>query len=142
MGEHEALIRNWFDEVWNKKRSGAIGEMLGEDCIHRGLGGTEATEVRGTQAFTEFHKAFITAFPDLEVTVDEVIESGNRVVARCTVRGTHTGDGLGFPGTAAKVEFTGLGLGVVRDGRFVEVWNEYDFLKMYHQLGVLTLRTG
>lgn len=142
MRENEALIRRWFNEVWNDKRESTIDELLGDNCVHRGLGGTEPIEIRGLEQFKGFYRAFIDAFPDIEVTVEDVVIEGDRLAARCTVRGTHTGGGLGVGASGRRVEFTGLGMCVIKDGRFVEVWNEFDFLKMYDQLGLVSLRLG
>jgi steroid delta-isomerase-like uncharacterized protein len=142
MRENEVLIRRWFSEVWNEKREASIDEMLDENSVRHGLGGTESAEIRGSEQFKGFYRAFVSAFPDLQVTVEDVACDGDKLAARCTVRGTHTGDGLRVPATGRTVEFTGLGLCTLKDGRFVEVWNEFDFLKMYDQLGLVSLKLG
>ena len=136
---YETLLHRWFNEVWNKKREEAIDEMLTEETVHHGLGGTENVDVRGVENFKNFFRGFISVFPDLNVMVEEVVKDGDRLSARYTVRGTHTGEGLGIAPTNREVEFTGMGIGTVRDGKFVEVWNEVDFMKMYSQLGALSL---
>jgi predicted ester cyclase len=53
------------------------------------------------------------------------------------VRGRHTGDSLGFAATYAPVEFSGITIIRVKDGQIVEAWNNFDFMKMNQQLGVL-----
>ncbi|MBS1794085.1 MAG: ester cyclase [Acidobacteria bacterium] len=137
--QEETVLHRWFDEVWNNKRESAIDELLAADSIHHGLGGPEGQVMRGTADFKQFHRAFLAAFPDLEVTVEDVVSDGRKFVARCTVRGTHTGEGLPIAPTGRRIEFTGIGMCIYEDGKFVEVWNEYDFMKMYSQLGVLSL---
>ena len=62
---------------------------------------------------------------------------GDKVVARCGVRGTHTGGHLGFEATNAPVEFEGVAIVRIKDGKIVEAWNHFDFLEMNKQLGVL-----
>ena len=85
------------------------------------------------------HKAIVTlfrgAFPDLPWGIDDLIAEGDRVVARCSVRGRHTGDHLGVAASNALVEFTGIGIGRVKDGKFVETWNNFDFQTMNQQIG-------
>jgi predicted ester cyclase len=137
--EYETIAHRWFNEVWNKKREDAIDEMISDDTVHHGLGGTENTNFAGIENFKNFHRKFLSIFPDLQITVEDVIEKGEKIAIRYTVCGTHTGEGLGIPPTNQKVEFTGSGIGIVRDGKFVEVWNEVDFMKMYSQIGALTL---
>jgi predicted ester cyclase len=132
---YETLLHRWFDEVWNQKREQAIDEMMTEDVIIHGLGDEP---IVGRENFKPFWKAFISAFPDVHVTVEDAIVAGDKMSCRCTVRGTHTGEGLGFSPTNKPVEFTGGGLCALRDGRFSEVWNEFDFMRMNTQMGVLS----
>ena len=81
--------------------------------------------------------AFTGAFPDLRVTVVESVSDGDRAALRCRVTGTHTGGQLGFPPTNRPVDFEGVTIVRVRDGRLAEGWNCFDFLTMYQQLGVV-----
>lgn len=138
MTKNEALIRRWFEEVWNKNREEAIDEMLAEGCIHYGLGGNEGGVIKGPVEFKQFYKGFINAFPDIHVTVEDCISKGNKIAVRCTVRATHTGDSLGFKARGEQVEFTGIGFCRIEGGKFAEVWNEFDFMSMYRRLGVVS----
>lgn len=137
---NKELIYRWFEEVWNNKREGAIDEMLTAETVHHGLGGTETLEIRGLDNFKEFYRAFINAFPDVRVEVLDCITEGDKIAVRCEVAGTHRGDGLGFAATNREVKFTGSGICTVRDGKFVEVWNNFDFLRMYYQIDALSLK--
>lgn len=137
--EYETVLHRWFDEVWNQQRTDTIDELMSDETIIHGLTGSDGTEIRGLAAFKEFHKAFITAFPDLNVDAGDVIRDGEKMAFRCTVTGTHMGGGLGFAATNERVEFTGSGLCTFKNGKFTEVWNEFDFMKMHTQLGTLTL---
>ncbi len=84
-------------------------------------------------------RAFTQAYPDIHVTVEETVSEGDRIAARCTVTGTHRGEGIGVAPTNKSIEFTGLVLIKVKDGKFIEGWNQFDFMNMYQQLGVLSL---
>jgi steroid delta-isomerase-like uncharacterized protein len=137
--EYETVIHRWFDEVWNQKRTDTIEELLSDESVHHGLGGPEGGEVRGVGAFKEFHASFVAAFPNLRVTVEDVVAAGDTIAARYSVTGTHSGEGLGLSAKDQQVDFTGMGICTFKDGKFVEVWNEVDFLKMYAQLGALSL---
>ncbi len=135
--ENKALIASWFEEVWNKGRADAIEERLAPDAVIHGLVDAEGQTVHGMEAFRQFHAQFRGAFPDMEIHVDDVVAEGDRVAARCTVRGKHSGDHLGFAATNAPVDFTGMAIIRVKDGKIVEAWNNFDFMKMNQQLGVL-----
>jgi len=135
--ENKALIRRWFEEVWNKGRADAIAEMMAENAVAHGLSDDAAKPLRGPQGFLPFHAQFREAFPNIEVVVEDTIAEGNKVVARCSVRGKHVGDSLGFKATGTQVEFDGIAIARVKDGKFVEAWNNFDFMKMYRQLGAI-----
>ena len=134
--ENKALLRRWFAEVWNNGRAEAIDEMLDAEGIVHGLSDDESKPLRGPQDFKPFHEVFRGAFPDIDVTVDEVIAEGDLVAARCSVRGQHSGDHLGVAATNAPVKFTGMVFARVRDGKIIEAWNNFDFLKMNRQIGL------
>jgi steroid delta-isomerase-like uncharacterized protein len=135
--ENKALIRRWFYQVWNKGCADAIPEMFAEDGIAHGLSDDPANPLRGPAGFLPFHAQFREAFPNIEVVVEDQIAEGELVATRCTVRGKHTGDSLGFAATQAPVEFTGITITRIKDGKIVEAWNNFDFMKMYKQLGAI-----
>jgi steroid delta-isomerase-like uncharacterized protein len=135
--ENDALIRRWFEEVWNKGRAEAIEEMFAPDGVAHGLADESGQELRGPTGFKPFFHRFRDAFPDVEVVVEQTVSEGDLVAARCTVRGRHHGDTLGFAATERPVEFTGMTIGRIRDGKIVEAWNNFDFMTMFQQLGAL-----
>lgn len=134
---NKALIRRWFAEVWNQGRAEAIHEIFAEDGIAHGLSDDINAPFKGPGGFLPFHGQFREAFPDIEVVVEEQIAEGDLVATRCSVRGKHAGDSLGFKATNAPVEFTGMTITRIRDGKIVEAWNNFDFMKMYRQLGAI-----
>ena len=64
---------------------------------------------------------------------------GDKVAVRCRVKGTHAGDGLGFPATQKPIEVTGIAIARVENQKIVGAWNNFDFLALYQQMGVLSL---
>ena len=135
--ENKELLRRWFEEVWNKGRGEAIAEMFAADGIAHGLAGEKDAPLRGPAAFGEFHKNFHAAFPDIVVTVEDMIAEGDKVAARCTVRGKHTGDSLGFAATEKPMEIAGICIIRVENGKIAEAWNSFDFMSLYQQIGVI-----
>jgi steroid delta-isomerase-like uncharacterized protein len=133
--ENKALIRRWFEEVWNQGRADAIPEMFAEDGVAHGLSDDVNAPLKGPRGFLPFHGQFREAFPDIEVVVEDQIAEGDRVATRCSVRGKHQGDSLGFAATHSPVEFTGVTITRIKGGKIVEAWNNFDFMKMYRQLG-------
>lgn len=132
--KYPSLLHRWFDEVWNQQREEAIDEMMTEDVVIHGLG--EAPIV-GRENFKPFYRDFLSAFPDVHIEVHDAITVDDKMSCRCTVTGTNTGEGLGHAPTGKAVEFTGGGLCTVENGKFKEVWNEFDFMKMNLQMNRL-----
>ena len=137
--DNASVVRRWFEEVWNRGREEAIDELFAEEGVAHGLTDESGAELRGPAHFKTFHGRFREAFPDIEVVVEDTVSEGDKVAARCTVRGRHRGDSLGFKATDSPVEFTGITFVRVRDGKIVEAWNNFDFMSMFQQLNVLRL---
>jgi steroid delta-isomerase-like uncharacterized protein len=135
--ENENLIRRWFEEVWNKGREEAIDEMFAENGIAHGLADESGEALRGPTGYKPFFRKFRAAFPDIEVVVEDTVTEGDKVAARCRVRGKHQSDSLGFAATQRPMEITGMTIVRVRDGKIVEAWNNFDFMSMFKQLGAL-----
>ncbi len=132
--ENAALMRRWFDEVWNKGRAEAIDEMFAADGIAYGLG-EAGVDVCGPVAFKPFVERMRGAFPNFELTIDDTITEGDKGAARWTARMTHRGDHLGLPATGKQVVITGMSIIRVRDGQIVEGWNNWDISGLMQQLG-------
>ena len=135
--ENKELLRRWFEEVWNKGREEAIDEMFAADGIAHGLTEGSDKTMRGPVDFKPFFRTFRSAFPEIEVVVEDVIAEGDKVAARCRVRGKHQSDSLGFAATGLPTEFTGIAIVRIQGGKIVEAWNNFDFMTMYKQLGAL-----
>ncbi len=136
--ENKALLRRWFDEVWNNGRADVIEELFDENGIAHGLGDDPANPIKGPSGFRPFYETFRQAFPNMMVDVDDVIAEGDKVVARCSVRAKHEGEFMGRAATQAPVAFTGITIVRIENGKIVEAWNNFDFMTMYKQVGHLS----
>ena len=139
MAEYETFLHRWFEEVWNQRSEDAIDEMFAEDGVANGLNDAEGNALRGPEAFKTLHRAFLAAYPDLKITVEDTVCEGDKIAARCKVSATHAGEGIGVAPTNQPIEFTGLTIVHLKDGKITEAWNEFDFMTMYSQIGALTL---
>lgn len=138
--KYENLAYQWFEEVWNKRREEAIEELFHEDGIAHGLSDDAGKPLVGPEGFKTLHRAFLSAFPDIHITVEDTVCEGDKIAARCTIRATHQGEGIGVSPTKNEIEFSGMGMVTVRDGKIAEAWNYFDFMKMYQQVGALELK--
>lgn len=80
---------------------------------------------------------FLTAFPDLHATIQDVIAEGDRVAVRGFIRGTHLGELMGIPPTGKTVTVTLIDITRIADGKLVERWAQADAMGMLQQLGVV-----
>ena len=91
----------------------------------------------GREANRQFWAGFFAALPDLTVTMEDLVVSGDRVVGRFVYRGTHAGEFMGIPATGRKVEMRSIDIWRVEDGMFVEHWDELNTLQLLQQMGAL-----
>jgi predicted SnoaL-like aldol condensation-catalyzing enzyme len=128
----DALVREWFEEVWNRLDETAIDRLLHPEAIAHGL---SPEPLRGPAEFKPFYQAFREGFSGIHVDVVRTVVEGDLCVAHCHVVARHTGDSLGGPATHRTVDYWGMSLVRVKDGKLVEGWNSFDFLTMYQQIG-------
>jgi steroid delta-isomerase-like uncharacterized protein len=85
----------------------------------------------------QYSEIMIAAFPDLERTIEDLVAEGDKVVARWTAKGTHTGDFQGIPPTGRVATSSGITIFRIVDGRIVEEWSESDMLGLLQQVGAI-----
>ncbi len=130
----DALVRAWFEEVWNQGRADRIDTYLDDQAMVHRLDESGAHAV-GPSGFRPFFEKFRAAFPDIRFTLDAVVASGDQAAVRWTATLTHSGDGLGITATGKAMTLTGMGFARVQDGKIVEAWNEWDRLGLATALG-------
>jgi len=89
----------------------------------------------GRDGIKQLIALYHAVFPDLHVTNEEIIVSGDRAVLRWSAVGTHEGDQLGVPPTHRQIRLAGIDILRIADGRIVERWGEANGLKMMQQMG-------
>ncbi len=80
---------------------------------------------------------FRTAFPDMEIHAEDVIAEGDLAAWRVVGSGTNTGEMMGMPPTGKRVDFTGVDMGRIKDGKAVEHWTGDTTFRMLQQLGII-----
>jgi len=124
--KNTTLIYKWFQEVWNNGRREAIDEFLADNVIVYGLGPDRY--IQGAEAFKKFYDEFRKQVNDVLVEVADVVSQDDMETGLCHVTAVHTA-------SKKKVDFSGLCMVRIQDGKIVESWNHYDFLRMYQQAG-------
>ncbi len=114
--------------------SKTIDEVVEPDALIRTPLPIEATGAELLkQVFARLHRAF----PDLHITVEDLIAEGDKVVARNTVSGTHEGEYMGLPPTGKSITYNEIFIGRFADGQIAETWGVVDVLSQMRQLGAV-----
>jgi steroid delta-isomerase-like uncharacterized protein len=111
-----------------------IDEVVEPDALIRTPLAIEAT---GPQALKEVFGRLRRAFPDLHITVEDVIAEGDKVVGRNSVTGTHQGEYMGLQPTGKSVTYNEIFIFRFVNGRIAETWGVVDVFSQMRQLGAI-----
>lgn len=125
---HKEAVRQWYEQMWNQWDESVIEQILDSEVELRGSLGQAHHGHRGVAEYMRFVRG---VFPDFRNRIDDLVEEGNRVFARLTYTGTHSGDLFGIPPTRRRIEYAGAALFTFRNGRVANVWvlGDVDHLK-------------
>ncbi len=135
---NKAVVRRFIEEVQNNKNMDLFDELNAEDFVNLSAPPGMPSDREGGKMFLG---GFLAAFPDSQVTVDDMIAEGDRVATKKTFRGTHTGDFMGIPPTGNRVTLQYVDILRLRDGQIIEHWLSMDQLSFMQQLGVIPTQT-
>ena len=94
-------------------------------------------EATGAKLLKQVFGRLLRAYPDLHITVEDLIEEGDKIVSRNTVTGTHEGEYMGVPPTGRPVTYNEIFIVRFADGRIAETWGIVDVLAQMKQLGAI-----
>jgi steroid delta-isomerase-like uncharacterized protein len=114
--------------------SQTIDEVVEPDVLIRTPLPVDAT---GAQALKHVWASLLRAFPDLHVTIEDLIAEGDKVVAWNTVTGTQQGEYMGRPPTGKPVTYNEIFILRFANGRIAETWGVVDVLSQMRQLGTI-----
>jgi len=128
--ENKALVRRVY-ELLNRGELDAYYELLAPEYVEHLTTGDMSLE-----QLEQFEAMFFAAFPDTNITIDDMVAEGDRVAVLVTWRGTHKGEFHGIAPTGKKVEMTNANIFRIDAGRCAEGWNVTD-MRFMQQLGVI-----
>jgi predicted ester cyclase len=133
--ENKAVVRRMVEDCVNTARADLLEQFVATDLrMHPGTPGT-APDTEGIDGLRAAFRQFRVTFPDLHVTLDEVLAEGALVAARWTATGTHDGPFAGIEPTGRRVTWGGTDVYRLAEGRVVEWWRNDDFVWLLHQVG-------
>ena len=131
--ENKALIRRFYEEVWDQGNTDFAYEVFADDYVRHDLRPSAALPRPGGQK--KIAEDFRAAFPDLRVNVDLVVGGDDYVVGRWTASGTHTGGWAGIAPTGRHATFSAANIFRFEDGKVAEIWNHRDDFGLFEQIG-------
>ena len=133
--ENKALVRRFYEEVINQKDLSALDRICAPDLVDHTHPPGYPAGVEGTK---QLMGRFISAFPDVQMTIEDLIAEGDRVACRWAAQGTHKGDMGGIAPTGNQINITGTSIFRFVGGRCVEHWESFNQMDMMRQLGVVS----
>jgi predicted ester cyclase len=109
--ENKQLVRR-YQEIYNNNDLEGLSEVLAENLLTPRIMAGLPSGLEGAKAA---HRIMLLGFPDFQTTIDDLIAEADKVAARITMRGTHSGEFVNIPPTGRRVEFSGMY--IVRMGR-------------------------
>ena len=129
------VVRRLFEEVWNKGNLQLTDELFTPNYAHHDASTPDVG--RGPESEKKRATLYRTAFPDLRLTLEDIIAEGETVTARWSCRGTHKGDLSGIAPTGKQFTISGVSTARFENGKMAEGWVNWDALGLMQQLGVV-----
>lgn len=133
--DNVTAVRRLFDEVWNKRNVAAVDQILRFDYRHHDPSTPDLGI--GSENYKRIMALYTRAFPDLQLTIDDIVDSGEKVAVRWTATGTHEGELNEIAPTRKKVSIAGISILLFEDGKVAEEWVNWDALGMLQEFGVV-----
>ena len=118
--ENKAIVRRLLEELWNKGNRAILDELATPNYT-----------------LTSSGDAFRSSFTAIRLAVDDQVAEGDKVVTRCTVTGTHTGEFEGIASTGKQVTFTAISIHRMEGGKLAERWAAVSVLGVQQQLSAV-----
>ena len=129
--ENKNIIRR-YQEAYNNNELDTLDEVVAVNVLTPKIMPGIPSGLEGAKAV---HQRSLLGMPDFHTRIDDLVAEDDKVVARVTMTGTHTGDFWGFPATGNKVTFTGIYIARIENGKIIEHWGEEDGISLMQQIG-------
>ena len=127
--QNKILARRFYDEILNGRKMDVADKILSAEYIDH------SAVAPGRENFKTYFAMITNVFPDIKVTVEDMLADDNKVAVRLTIHGTQLGSFRGFPPTGTQATWEGMDIIHISNGIITERWSERDFLSMLMQLG-------
>ena len=134
--DYKALLMRIVDEAWNKGELDVLDETLAENFVMHDL---VMPDIKGPPGYKKYVIDVRTSYPDFHMTVDELIQEGDKLAGKLHWEGTQLGasPGLKVPATGKKVNVTVAIVSHLANDKVVEQWTFQDWVGIMRQLGLI-----
>ena len=130
--ENKEIVRRVIDDIVNKGDLSLVDEVLASNYVYH----FPTHDINGPEGFKEFVTTMRTAFPDIHVTIEDIIAEGDRVAVRVVMRGTFKGELNGIAPTGRKLVFPESVFVRFESGKEVEATAYGNMSSFNEQLGI------
>ena len=134
--QNKSIVRRWIEEGWNKHNPAVIDEVYVPSFVQHE---PEPQTVISSEALKQYVGAYLTAFPDLQLSIEDLIAEGDKVVWRFNSTGHQNGPFLGMPPSGRTGNITGIVIFRLENSRIAEAWLNIDVLGLLQQTGVIPM---
>jgi len=129
--DNKALVQRFYEVVINQKNLAALDQFVAPNAVNHTV---PSGLPQGPNQFLSMH---LNAFPDVNVTVEDLLADGDKVVALVSIHGTHQGAFRAVSPTGKPITVTGINIFRIVNGKMVEHWGLVDRIGALQQLGVV-----
>ena len=133
--QNKAIARRAL-EVFGSGDLDALDDLVAENALDHDTQNPHG-DIRGPEGAKQTAAMYRAAFSDLQITIEDQIAEGDKVVNRWTARGTQDGDLPGLPASGRTSTVTGISIDRIEGGKIAESWGNWDTLGMMQQLGAV-----
>jgi steroid delta-isomerase-like uncharacterized protein len=133
---NKAIVRRFYEEVFSQGKLAILQEITAADYANHDPSAPSGGWPGGPDGLGMVVGAYRTAFPDVQMTIDDQVAEGDKVVTRWSARGTNSGSLMGMPPTGKSIAITGISIERIAGGKIAETWVNFDLLGMLQQLGI------
>lgn len=129
--DNKALVQQFYEVVINQKNLAALNQFVAPNAVNHTV---PSGLPQGPNQFLTMH---LNAFPDANVTVEDLLADGDKVVALVSISGTHRGAFRAVSATGKPITVMGIHIFRIVNGKMVEHWGLIDRIGALQQLGVV-----
>jgi steroid delta-isomerase-like uncharacterized protein len=119
--KNKAAVRRHIEEGWNKRNLAAALDAISPDFVVPG-----PFSMKGPEAFSTIIKENLKAYPDVHITIDDMVAEDDKVAMHCTWTGTFTGEFFGMKPTGKPFKTQDVFFYRMKDGKIAEAWQLED----------------